>query len=625
MSHFAIAIDINRDFFFTKLKAARKIGFNGVELYGVNPQSLQVLPDKIQSWSNSLNLVVHISHLCQHLDLLAQHTHKHNFTALDDQLALLQRAGVKTILLKLPMQQITTLDLAVSNLSELAKLCQNRDLHVALLPKAQEKYIKAQLELLELIERVDHPHLGLALNSCCIFADRTQATQLRNIPGNRIFHIQLCDVSAFTTDVSRLESHFTLLPGQGILNIASFVRIIARSGYKGQWSIVKDSPASLDDFKIHLRDAYRSLVALFDDVAQTEPALPSPVPGLPRRVNLSGIEFIEFAVDEVSYQELTKMLKTLAFRKERQHRSKAVELWRQSGVNIVVNKEKKGFAAQAFALHGTCVCDMALRVEDADKTVARATALGTSAFVQKVGTHELNIPAIKGVGGAVMHFIDEKSDLHRVWDIEFHPVSKARAAQPAGIRRIDHIAQTMPYQEMQSWLTYYLSNFTMEKTAIVDVADPSGIIYSQALASLEGEVRLSLNGAEGQTTFAGNFLTNASGAGVQHVAFVSDDIFETSHLLTQVGFKRLTIAPEYYDDLKHRFQLSDDLLTNLRAGHMLYDQEGEAEYFQIYGVPIFNGFFFEIVQRKGSYQGYGAHNAPIRLKAQAQYRKQENL
>ena len=87
-----------------------------------------------------------------------------------------------------------------------------------------------------------------------------------------------------------------------------------------------------------------------------------------------------------------------------------------------------------------------------------------------------------------MYFIDEQSDLHRVWDIEFNPVTKSEAVQPCGVRRIDHIAQTMKFDEMQSWLLYYISTFEMEKKPVVDVIDPSGVIYSQVLESPEGEV-----------------------------------------------------------------------------------------------------------------------------------------
>ena len=238
-----------------------------------------------------------------------------------------------------------------------------------------------------------------------------------------------------------------------------------------------------------------------------------------------------------------------------------------------------------------------------------------------MGTGDLDIPAIKGVGGNVVHFIDEKSDLHRVWDIEFDPVSSNEETRPVGLRRIDHVAQTMKYQEMQSWLTYYTSTFEMEKSSIVDVADPSGIVFSQAIASPEGEVRLNLNGAGERRTFAGAFLADQFGAGVQHIALLTDDIFETSELLTKTGFERLEISPNYFADLQSVYGLEDEMVERLQAGNILYDRDADSEYFQIYSVPIFEGFFFEIVERRSGYQGYGARNAPVRLAAQMRFQQ----
>ena len=211
-----------------------------------------------------------------------------------------------------------------------------------------------------------------------------------------------------------------------------------------------------------------------------------------------------------------------------------------------------------------------------------------------------------------------KPDLHRVWDIEFDPVTKTRATQPCGLRRIDHVSQTMPLDEMQSWLTYYTSTFELEKTAITGVADPSGPIVSQALASPAGEVRLNLNGAVDRQTFADNFLEQGSSAGVQHIAFATDDIFETAERLQQTGLRRLSIDAGYYQNLLHDFDLDLTMVERLRAHSILYDREGDGEYFQLYCAPFLNGFFFEIVERRGGYLGYGARNASIRLAAQAE-------
>lgn len=112
---------------------------------------------------------------------------------------------------------------------------------------------------------------------------------------------------------------------------------------------------------------------------------------------------------------------------------------------------------------------------------------------------------------------------------------------------------------------------------------------------------------------------------MQHLAFLSDDIFETSDLLADAGFNRLAMPANYYDDLRVRFDLSDEATARLKAGNILYDRDGRGEYFQIYSVPIWGGFFFEIVARKGGYQGYGARNAPIRLAAQMRHLQERQV
>ena len=287
-------------------------------------------------------------------------------------------------------------------------------------------------------------------------------------------------------------------------------------------------------------------------------------------------------------------------------------------MNIVINQDHDGHAGQLFKKHGPMVCDMGLRVHNADETVARANALGTKTVSQDVGLGELKIPAIRGVGGSLLHFIDEQSDLHRVWDIEFEPTKRARATPPAGLRRIDHIAQTMKFDEMQDWLLYYISTFEMEKSPVVNVNDPSGVVLSQAIESPEGEVRLNLNGAHGQDSFAGSFVADKLGAGVQHLAFATDDIFETSAVLDANGFTRLSVPASYYAETQEQFDLDKSFVADLKSHNILYDQDAAGAYFQLYSETLFDGFFFEMVQRRNGYAGYGARNAPVRLAAQTE-------
>ena len=74
--------------------------------------------------------------------------------------------------------------------------------------------------------------------------------------------------------------------------------------------------------------------------------------------------------------------------------------------------------------------------------MARAKAFQAQTFFQPVGPGELELPAIRGVGGSLIYFMDRKSDLARVWDIEFEAQADASAVGGAGLSTVDHIAQT---------------------------------------------------------------------------------------------------------------------------------------------------------------------------------------
>lgn len=609
-----------------KLEAIAKAGFDGVELYEPDFTGFDGSLEDVRKIVDALGLEITLLQPFHDFEGLSGELRERAFRRLASKLDLIDALGTKLLLVG-----SSTLEDAsakpediVADLAELADRAHARGIRVAYLALPWAQHIRTETEALKIVEAVGKDNFGLALNSFFCLADGSKPARLRDIPGDRVFHVQLSDAPLLDVDIRHLKRHFGVLPGQGGLNLSGFTRIVAKSGYKGAWSVARVGDVATQGASDKIAsDGYRAVVNLLDEVARTNPAINFQTPALPERVYASGFEFIEFACDTDTRSVLTAMLTSLCFRMERRHVSKSVELWRQGAVNIVVNSEQEGFAHQAFKSHGPSVCDMGLRVKDAHKTVARATALGAPEFSQPVGTGELDIPAIKGVGGNVIHFIDEKSDLHRVWDIEFYPVAKTEATPPAGLRRIDHVAQTMKHEEMQSWMLYFISTFDMKKSSIVDVADPAGVVHSQVIESPEGEVRLNLNGAESRRTFAGSFLADRFGAGVQHIAFSTDDIFETSEQLHVAGFKRLEISQNYYADLASEFALDEEFVAQLQAGNILYSKREDGEYFQIYSAPIFGGFFFEIVQRKAGYLGYGARNAPARLAAQMKFLNQD--
>jgi 4-hydroxyphenylpyruvate dioxygenase len=471
------------------------------------------------------------------------------------------------------------------------------------------------------VRRADHPSVGLVLDSFHTLARKIDPDSIRSIPGDRIFLVQVADAPVLDMDLLSWSRHFRNMPGQGGLDVAGFLSAIQATGYGGFLSleIFNDQFRAGSARQVAI-DGRRSLLSVMDQVSRGAPdQSPSARPAeFPARAQPLSVEFIEFAVDEESGAELSRLFSGLGFARSGRHVSKDVEWWRQGSINLVINSEREGFAHASYITHGPSVCAIGLGVEDAEAAMNRARALLAQPFAQAVGPGELEVPAIRGLGGSLLYFTDPKSELARVWEVEFRGAAvAAEAAVAIGLHAIDHVSQSMQYDEMLSWLLFYTSIFAMERTPQLDIADPAGLVRSQVVQTADGAVRIALNGSQGNRTLSGRFLTEFFGSGVQHIAFASADIFASAERMRERGLRALAVPENYYDDLESRFDLSPETMDQLRENSVLYDRDDQGEFFQLYTETFADRFFFEIVQRRSNYRGFGAANAPIRLAAQA--------
>jgi 4-hydroxyphenylpyruvate dioxygenase len=508
-------------------------------------------------------------------------------------------------------------DRAAADFRELAERAARRGMRVGFEALSWGRHIHDYRDAWEVVRRADHAALGLVLDSFHVLARGTDLAAIRAIPEDRIFLVQMADAPKLQMDYLSWSRHYRCFPGQGDLPINDFMLALHETGFDGLLSLeIFNDRFRAGSARSVAVDGQRSLVVMLDELRQRTGTASAGLPRLPPKVRCSGIEFIEFATDERAKVSLQKTLADLGFRKAGLHRSKDVTRWRQGDVNIVVNAENEGFAHSFNIVHGTSVCALALRVDDAQRAVERALTLLDQPFQQPVGPGEMNIPAVRGLGGSLLYFVDHGSGLDRLWDVDFEPVATDQAPE-AGIGTVDHISQSMHYEEMLTWLLFYTSLLEARKTPLQTVVDPGGIVQSQVVEASSGLLRLVLNASQSQQTQSSRFLNEFFGSGVQHIAFGTTDIFSTVERLKANGVGVLSIPENYYDDLEVRMDLPADAIARLRTGDVLYDRDGNAEYFQVYTRAIDGGLFFEIVERR-SYAGFGAVNAPIRLAAQSE-------
>jgi 4-hydroxyphenylpyruvate dioxygenase len=600
-----------------KLEAIAAAGFDGIEIFEQDFIAHDGNPREVGDLIRSMGLEITLFQPFRDFEGLPEPLRAKAFDRAERKFDLMQELGTDLVLVcsSCHPEALGGIDRAAADFHELGDRAAKRDLRVGFEALAWGRHVNDHRDAWEIVRRADHKNVGLILDSFHTLARKIDPETIRRIPGDKIFFVQLADAPLIEMDLLYWSRHFRNMPGEGDLPVLDFMKAVMATGYSG--------PISLEIFNDQFRggrpktiakDGHRSLVALMDDVRR-EGQSTIPYPNIiPERSNVDGVAFVEFATRGEEAETLETILKTLGFQHSGNHIAKKLSLWTQGEIRIVINRETTGFASSAYTMHGTTVCDIGISVESAAETVSRAKSLGADPFEQPIGPGELNIPAIRGQSGSVLHFIDKRSGLNNVWSAEFANTSTDKVG--AGLKRIDHLAQTMSYDEMLSWSLFYTTLFQMQKSAMVDVVDPDGLVRSQALETKSGSFRITLNGAETHRTMAGNFLADSFGASVQHIALSTDDIFASAAAMGKLGFKPMPMSENYYADLVARFDLDVDMLAALRADNILYDEDANGSFFQFYSRPYAGGMFFEIVERRGNYKGYGAPNAPFRIAAQ---------
>jgi 4-hydroxyphenylpyruvate dioxygenase len=603
-----------------KLRAVADAGFGGVEIFENDLLGFPGSPREVGQLVRDLGMQVTLFQPFRDLEGMPQELRGRAFERMERKFDVMAELGTDLVLLcsNCSPQALADRTRIVDDLAELGARAARRRLRVGYEALAWGRHVSDHRDAWSLVRDVDHPAVGLILDSFHSLVRKVPSASIGDIRAEKLFFVQIADAPWLDMDFLSWSRHFRNMPGQGELPLVEFAEAIHRIGYEGWWSleIFNDRFRAGSATGVAL-DGYRSLQLLHDRVA-ARPRAPVRA-AMPPRVDVRGVEFIEFAASEEEAEALGGMIARLGFRPVAQHRRKAVTRWQQGDINLVMNCEPEGLAHNFDAVHGASVCAIGLRVRDVPAALARAAALRIPRYEQAVRPDEMQIPSVRGVGGSLVYFIEDGTQAS-VWTHEFSAgPPQCGATQGLGLLRTDHIAQTMQYEEFLSWLLYYVALFDVAKTPLLEIADTLGLVQSQAVESPDRSLRVTLNGSMAAQTLSSRFLQHYMGAGVQHIAFSTADVFAAADAARANGLPVLEIPRNYYDDLEARFGLDAALVERMATSNVLYDRDGTAEYFQFYSRAFAKRMFFEVVERRG-YQAYGAANATIRLAAQARFK-----
>ena len=329
-------------------------------------------------------------------------------------------------------------------------------------------------------------------------------------------------------------------------------------------------------------------------------------------MGLCGFEFVEFASPTPGVLE--PVFDLLGFTAVAKHKSKNVTLYRQGGINFILNEEKNCYASYFAEEHGPSACGMAFRVRDSHHAYNRAIEMGAQAVDIPTGPMELRLPAIKGIGGAPLYLIDRFEEGTSIYDIDFEFFEGVdRNPEGCGFDVIDHLTHNVYRGRMDYWAEFYERLFNFREIRYFDIKGEYTGLLSKALTAPDGMIRIPLNEEAGSGGQIEEFLMAYNGEGIQHIAFICDDLLGCWDKLKARGVPFMTAPPEtYYQMLDERLPGHGEPVSELQQRGILLDGSTDGGndprlLLQIFSDTMVGPVFFEFIQRKKD-DGFGEGN-----------------
>src|ERR1043165_3136541 len=279
------------------------------------------------------------------------------------------------------------------------------------------------------------------------------------------------------------------------------------------------------------------------------------VTGFANPMGTDGFEFVEYTAPDI---ELLRSLFTkMGFPEVARHKSKNVTLHKQGDCNFIINAEPGSYAEEYARDHGPSACAMAFRVKHAKAAQERAIRLGATNVEVKVGDGELDIPAIEGIGGSRLFFVDRYGAKGSIYDVDFdfHSNWQQRMSDAdSKLTYIDHLTHNVNRGRMAVWADFYERLFNFREIRYFDIEGKQTGLFSKAMTSPCGKIRIPLNESQDDKSQIEEFLREYKGEGIQHIALGTSDIYEAVDIIRARGIAFQDTPDTYYEMLPERIK-----------------------------------------------------------------------
>jgi len=598
-----------------KIAAAAAAGFDGIEVFEPDLVASPWAPAELAARCADLGLSIDLYQPFRDLDSTDDDRFARNLRRAEHKFDVMAQLGVDTVLVcsSVAPDAVDDADRLAGQLATAAARAGERGLRIAYEALAWGRHVSTWERSWDAVRRADSPALGLCLDSFHVLSRGGDPAGFADVPGEKLFFLQLADAPRLAMDVLQWSRHHRLFPGQGAFDLPGFVAAVLATGYAGPLSleVFNDVYRQADPARTAV-DAMRSLQWLEEALALRDPASGLvPPPAAPA---LSGWSFTELGIDGVSGPRAAEVLAALGFTHTGQHRSKPVQLWEQGRARVLLNAyDNRADVVRPAATGVASVAALGLESADPGRSAARAEAMSAPVLPRTRGAAEAELSAVAAPDGTQVFFTRTVPD---GWPADFLRTGQS-AGPGAGITGVDHVGLTQPFDSFDEAGLFYRAVLGLEAQEVVETAAPFGLVRTRAVTDPDRSVRLALSAA---TLRRGGWAPGVPEP--QYVALATDDLVATAAALRAAGAPLLPLPANYADDLEARFDLPADVLAAIREHGLMYEEDGAGGYLHLATEVLGDRVFFEVVQRLGGYDGYGTADAPVRMAAHRRRRQQ---
>ncbi len=330
-------------------------------------------------------------------------------------------------------------------------------------------------------------------------------------------------------------------------------------------------------------------------------------------MGIDGFEFVEYAAPADRIADLHDYFRRMGFTAAMRHKTRPITLYRQGGVNFLINEDPNSFAADFAAAHGPCACGFAIRFKKPAAEVQAEVLARGGERIGREDTRAIDRPVVMGIGGAMLYLVDDYTDASGVGSVyvDFEPIPGADQAPVGfGLTFIDHLTHNLYFGNMEKWSNYYEKLFNFREIRYFDIKGAKTGLVSKAMTAPDGIVRIPLNESSDPKSQINEYLDQYHGEGIQHIACFTDDIYGTVEAMRAQGIAFLDTPDTYFDVIDQRVPSHGEDVARLQRNKILIDADAETKerkLLQIFTQNAIGPIFFEIIQRKGN-EGFGEGN-----------------